>query len=157
MTNARLTRTPGQNVTSGCRCSPRARLVSFREPRSLSGVKLPASAMERNLKNVLLLSLGFLLLFTAYGGLQSLQVGVRRPRDLTSGTPPGHQDYPSRRRRGAWGLPRPPSPVLYTDVALHAAPAPSSAGLRNCWCLTLGRGELDLGQWFDKVHLAFCG
>ncbi|OWK01900.1 UNC93A [Cervus elaphus hippelaphus] len=29
--------------------------------------------MERNLKNVLLLSLGFLLLFTAYGGLQSLQ------------------------------------------------------------------------------------
>lgn len=74
-------------MTSGCRCSPRARLVSFREPRSLSGVKLPAGAMERNLKNVLLLSLGFLLLFTAYGGLQSLQVGVRRPRDLASGTP----------------------------------------------------------------------
>lgn len=30
--------------------------------------------MERNLKNVLVISFGFLLLFTAYGGLQSLQV-----------------------------------------------------------------------------------
>lgn len=29
--------------------------------------------MERNLKNVLVISFGFLLLFTAYGGLQSLQ------------------------------------------------------------------------------------
>ena len=32
--------------------------------------------MERSLKNILVLSFGFLLLFTAYGGLQSLQVGV---------------------------------------------------------------------------------
>jgi len=30
--------------------------------------------MERNLKNVLVIAFGFLLLFTAYGGLQSLQV-----------------------------------------------------------------------------------
>lgn len=131
--------------------------MSFRELRSLSGVKLSAGTMERNLKNVLVLSLGFLLLFTAYGGLQSLQVGVRRPSDLTSGMPLGHQDYPCCRRRGRWCLSRSPSPVLYTDMAPHAAPASSSAGLHNCWCLTLGRGELDLGQWFDKVHLAFCG
>lgn len=33
--------------------------------------------MDRSLQNVLVVALGFLLLFTAYGGLQSLQ--VRRP------------------------------------------------------------------------------
>lgn len=32
--------------------------------------------MDRSLRNVLVVSLGFLLLFTAYGGLQSLQVRV---------------------------------------------------------------------------------
>lgn len=30
--------------------------------------------ISRNLKNVLVVSVGFLLLFTAYGGLQNLQV-----------------------------------------------------------------------------------
>lgn len=30
--------------------------------------------MDRSLRNVLVVSLGFLLLFTAYGGLQNLQV-----------------------------------------------------------------------------------
>lgn len=33
--------------------------------------------ISRNSKNVLVVSLGFLSLFTAYGGLQSLQVGGR--------------------------------------------------------------------------------
>ena len=84
-------------------------------------MKLSAGAMERNLKNVLVLSLGFLLLFTAYGGLQSLQVGVRRPSDLASGTPPGHQDYPCRRRRGTWGLSRSPSQSS-TQTWLHTQP-----------------------------------
>lgn len=32
--------------------------------------------MDRNLKNILVVSFGFLLLFTAYGGLQSLQVSL---------------------------------------------------------------------------------
>ena len=116
-------------------------------------MKLSAGVMERNLKNVLVLSLGFLLLFTAYGGLQSLQVGVRRPSDLASGTP--RLPVPQTARNV--GSVQVALPVLYTDVAPHAAPAPSSAGLHSCWCLTLGRGELDVGQWFDKVHLAFCG
>ena len=31
--------------------------------------------ISRNFKNVLVVSIGFLSLFTAYGGLQSLQVG----------------------------------------------------------------------------------
>lgn len=31
--------------------------------------------ISRNLKNVLVVSVGFLLLFMAYGGLQNLQVG----------------------------------------------------------------------------------
>lgn len=31
--------------------------------------------ISRNFKNVLVVSVGFLSLFTAYGGLQSLQVG----------------------------------------------------------------------------------
>lgn len=33
--------------------------------------------ISRNFKNVLVVSLGFLSLFTAYGGLQSLQVGAK--------------------------------------------------------------------------------
>lgn len=33
--------------------------------------------ISRNFKNVLVVSVGFLSLFTAYGGLQSLQVGGR--------------------------------------------------------------------------------
>lgn len=42
------------------------------------GSSVPAGfdAMERGLKNVLVVSLGFLLLFTAYGGLQNLQVSA---------------------------------------------------------------------------------
>ena len=78
--------------------------MSFRELQSCSGVTLSAGAMEGNLKNVLVLSFGFLLLFTAYGGLQSLQVGVRRPPDLPFGT-----------ARNVGCLSRSPSPVLYTD------------------------------------------
>lgn len=35
--------------------------------------------MDRSLRNVLVVALGFLLLFTAYGGLQSLQVQPRSP------------------------------------------------------------------------------
>lgn len=38
--------------------------------------------MERTLRNVLVLSLGFLLLFTAYGGLQSLQSSLYREAGL---------------------------------------------------------------------------
>lgn len=34
-----------------------------------------ADMISRNFKNVLVVSVGFLFLFTAYGGLQSLQVG----------------------------------------------------------------------------------
>lgn len=33
--------------------------------------------ISRNTKNVLVVSFGFLLLFTAYGGLQSLQVTIK--------------------------------------------------------------------------------
>ncbi|XP_009272523.1 PREDICTED: protein unc-93 homolog A isoform X2 [Aptenodytes forsteri] len=38
--------------------------------------------MERNLKNVLVISFGFLLLFTAYGGLQSLQSSLHSEEGL---------------------------------------------------------------------------
>ncbi|XP_048155781.1 protein unc-93 homolog A isoform X3 [Corvus hawaiiensis] len=38
--------------------------------------------MERNLKNVLVISFGFLLLFTAYGGLQSLQSSLNSEEGL---------------------------------------------------------------------------
>ncbi|KAM8963741.1 protein unc-93 homolog A isoform 3-T3 [Lycaon pictus] len=38
--------------------------------------------MERSLKNVLVVSFGFLLLFTAYGGLQSLQSSLYREEGL---------------------------------------------------------------------------
>lgn len=78
--------------------------MSFRELQSRSGVTLSAGAMEGNLKNVLVLSFGFLLLFTAYGGLQSLQVGVRRPPDLPLGT-----------ARDVGCVSGSPSPVLYSD------------------------------------------
>lgn len=38
--------------------------------------------MERNLKNVLVIAFGFLLLFTAYGGLQSLQSSLNSEEGL---------------------------------------------------------------------------
>ncbi|XP_051471235.1 protein unc-93 homolog A isoform X2 [Apus apus] len=38
--------------------------------------------MERNLRNVLIISFGFLLLFTAYGGLQSLQSSLHSEEGL---------------------------------------------------------------------------
>ncbi|XP_062497689.1 protein unc-93 homolog A isoform X2 [Pezoporus occidentalis] len=38
--------------------------------------------MERNLKNVLIISFGFLLLFTAYGGLQNLQSSLHSEEGL---------------------------------------------------------------------------
>lgn len=38
--------------------------------------------MERNLKNVLVISFGFLLLFTAYGGLQNLQSSLHSEEGL---------------------------------------------------------------------------
>uniref|UniRef100_A0A8C8VQM1 Protein unc-93 homolog A n=1 Tax=Pelusios castaneus TaxID=367368 RepID=A0A8C8VQM1_9SAUR len=38
--------------------------------------------MESNLKNVLVISFGFLLLFTAYGGLQSLQSSLHSEEGL---------------------------------------------------------------------------
>lgn len=36
-----------------------------------------AAMISRNFKNILVVSIGFLSLFTAYGGLQSLQVGEK--------------------------------------------------------------------------------
>lgn len=48
--------------------------------------------MERNLKNVLVISFGFFFLFTAYGGLQSLQVSWASPI--------GYQDGWSERASG---------------------------------------------------------
>lgn len=36
----------------------------------------PVGTMDRNLRNMLVVSFGFLLLFTAFGGLQNLQVRV---------------------------------------------------------------------------------
>lgn len=40
------------------------------------------STMDRNLKNILVVSFGFLLLFTAYGGLQSLQSSLNSEQGL---------------------------------------------------------------------------
>lgn len=71
--------------------------------------------MERNLKNVLVVSFGFLLLFTAYGGLQSLQVGVRRPSDLPSGCLLDSKIIRATDSEERGYLSRSPSPVLHTD------------------------------------------
>lgn len=71
--------------------------------------------MERSLRNVLVVSLGFLLLFTAYGGLQNLQVGVcKRPGILPSERPWGSRNSRghTQRGRGGSGYPRHPPKIL---------------------------------------------
>lgn len=67
-------------------CSP----VSPKHPSSGSGSS--GIMISRNLKNVLVVSVGFLSLFTAFGGLQNLQVSKRhRLLSVISGDapPPG--------------------------------------------------------------------
>lgn len=44
-------------------------------PNNTSSLALRATMISRNLKNTLVVSVGFLFLFTASGGLQNLQVG----------------------------------------------------------------------------------
>ncbi|XP_029420371.1 protein unc-93 homolog A isoform X2 [Nannospalax galili] len=46
---------------------------TYSRPLTFTGTDTSVHTMERSLKNVLVVSFGFLLLFTAYGGLQNLQ------------------------------------------------------------------------------------
>lgn len=87
--------------------------------------------MDRGLRNVLVVSLGFLLLFTAYGGLQNLQVR-------------GHG------RRGVWDCrpcdsAKPSGTAVVSGGRPRAGLPPGRQGCRRrlwaCCPLTLGPGE----------------
>ncbi|XP_053770318.1 protein unc-93 homolog A isoform X3 [Desmodus rotundus] len=65
----------GVKKLSGTVVAGEERAAALDTPRIcvLGGPAPATSTMDRSLRNVLVVSLGFLLLFTAYGGLQSLQ------------------------------------------------------------------------------------
>lgn len=101
--------------------------------------------MDRGLRNVLVVSLGFLLLFTAYGGLQNLQVrghgrrGVWDCRPCDSAKPSGTSVVSGGRPRADHGQTtgRPPSrPAGLQEAAvgvLPADPGTRRAGLGGDW------------------------
>lgn len=107
--------------------------------RVRAGPAPAARTMDRSLRNVLVVSLGFLLLFTAYGGLQSLQVRAPATRRLGPQGSRGHG--PGGGGPSHWATR--PQPCR-AAVAGHAVPGAGSGPARQLAqrgvCLALGPG-----------------
>lgn len=99
--------------------------------------------MERSLRNVLVVSFGFLLLFTAYGGLQSLQVRTLASTLASERLSLGLQEAPRPRRTGTEHFSFTPRSHTLSGgrsrVQASTAPSPTPAGPQG--------GECELDPW----------